>query len=113
MMCIGWERGDRYRGDYPADFWNVNNEVVREVAPLSEKTRVELGTWKIWHGIEAMEGSTVVMQHNGKEDVPVPVPGLILKEHGEGKGKTAVITFGIGDIASLNPNSPPGWLVVG
>jgi len=61
-------------------------------------------SWKIWHGLSAVSGTTIAT-HKGSADTQPPMPALQIKNLGS--AKTAVNTFGLGDVDVANAPVPP------
>lgn len=64
----------------------------------------EIGAWKIWEGITAQTGSTIVT-HRGLSG-SATVPALHVKT--TSVARTAINTFALGDV-SLTPGQPPAY----
>jgi hypothetical protein len=64
----------------------------------------EIGVWKIWEGITAHTGSTIV-RHRGLSGSAM-VPALHVKT--TSAARTAINTFSLGDV-SLTPGQPPAY----
>ncbi|MFH0879005.1 MAG: beta-galactosidase [Lentisphaerota bacterium] len=110
----GLDTGSKALGGYPADYSNMNATVQQNLGPLNTTDAMRhFGTWKIWHGVTAASGTTILTQTGCNGSKPA-MPGLQVKDHGAGKGKAAVNTFAMGDIIHFfgdgNPNEL-GWIV--
>ncbi len=110
----GLDTGSKALGGYPRDYSNMNATVQQNLGPLNTSDAMRhFGTWKIWHGVTASSGTTI-LTHTGCNGGRPAMPGLQVKDHGAGKGKTAVNTFALGDIIPFfGDGNPPelGWNV--
>jgi hypothetical protein len=75
---------------------------VRSLGALSPSYTGQLKTWKIWHGIKSDSGLTVVT-HTGNGGSQPPMPALQIKTNG--RAKTAINTFALGD--TYSPDNQP------
>ena len=98
----GWDAGSNDPNDM---FRLVRFTGVNPLGPLVSGYSDLLGTWKIWHGLRASSGTTVV-RHKGLGDVISLLPALQIKTLGS--AKTAINTFGLGDTTDdLNKDTAP------
>ena len=67
---------------------------VNSLGAFSPSYFDHLGTWKIWHGIKASSGTTIVT-HTGNQGGQPPMPALQVKNLGA--AKTAINTFALAD----------------
>jgi hypothetical protein len=65
--------------------------------PLTAGVTDSALTWKVWHGLTANPGGTIVT-HTGDQGTQAPLPALQLKNLGP--AKTAITTFALGDLNS-------------
>ncbi|MGA2864838.1 MAG: beta-galactosidase [Verrucomicrobiota bacterium] len=68
---------------------------VAALGPLTNGLSDKALTWKIWHGLTADAGTTIVTQ-TGANGSQAPMPALQLRDLGT--AKTAVNTFALGDL---------------
>jgi hypothetical protein len=88
----GWDGGS----DTPEDMQRiVHFHGVRDLGPLRSTYRDQVGTWKVWHGLAAEQGTTYV-NHTGAGDSQPATPALHTAT--AGTARTVVNTFALGDI---------------
>ncbi len=75
---------------------------VRNFAPFPSGYFDAVGTWKIWHGISASSGGTIIT-HRGLGSSNT-FPALQIKTNGT--ARTAINTFALGDISILQGHPP-------
>ena len=103
----GWDAGSTNNGAWPSDYQNIDVYIQSNFAPLAQSgTPTHFGTWKIWHGLTASSGITIATQ-TGKGGNQPASPALQIKNHGVGKGKTAINTFAMGDIIAFFADGNP------
>jgi len=82
----------------------LNLRGVSTLGVLTPGYQRRFNTWKIWHGTRAGSGR-IILTHTGRDEARPPTPALVVKEHGPGRGRTAIDTFAQGDIyANDNPS---------
>ena len=87
----GWDSGVTNPTLYNRVFFTgVNN-----LGPLTNGLTDNVLTWKIWHGIQANSGTTIV-RHTGNNGTQPAMPALHIKDLGT--AKTAINTFALGDL---------------
>jgi hypothetical protein len=92
------------------DFYStISFQGLRPLAPLTASYAASVQTWKIWQGIGATSGTTIVTD-TGYLASQTGVPALIIKTNSPGQGRSAINTFALGD-TFLNPGAPhaPLW----
>src|SRR5262249_24003937 len=82
----------------------LNFTGVQALGPLSNGFTDSIGTWKLWQGLTASSGSTIVTD-SGLGGACPPLPALLTKTLGS--SKTAINTFAIGDTAEVSGTTPP------
>jgi hypothetical protein len=88
--------------NYIAYHGTVNFTGVSNLGPLTNGYTDHYGTWKIWHGITASSGTTVVT-HTGNNGSQPAMPALQIKNLGP--AKTAINTFALADTLNNDPAS--------
>lgn len=76
----------------------IELEAPAAFSPFPAGYQQAFQTWKIWHGVKADSGTTV-LTHRGVENTRPAMPALQLKTHAT--AKTAVNTFALGDTLTL------------
>ena len=79
---------------------------VGSLSPLFPGYGSSVGTWKIWHGIAADSGTTIIT-HTGMEGSQPPMPALQIKSHLT--ANAAINTFALGDCIALDPPATRAW----
>jgi len=75
------------------------------LGPFTPAYSQQMSTWKIWRGLTASSGTTI-LTHKGSFDLlPGTVPALQIKT--PGPGKTAINTFALGDMDVTSGAVPP------
>lgn len=93
----GWDSGAT---DSPAAARLVTLKSTGGFGSITPDFDASLYTWKIWHGIRARSGSTV-LTHTGLDGTQTPMPALQFKDHGT--ARTAINTFALGDTYEAIP----------
>ncbi|MEW6157104.1 MAG: beta-galactosidase [Verrucomicrobiota bacterium] len=76
------------------DYLPLNFSVLLNHDPFMAGATPQIKTWKWWHGVRAVSGSTV-MTHRGMNDAQDAMPALQIKNHA--RAKTAITTFAMAD----------------
>ena len=84
-----WDSGILDTAYHPITFTGVGS-----LGSLLPGYSDQLYTWKIWHGVSASSGTTIVT-HRGDRGTQPPIPALHIKNLGP--AKSAVTTFALGD----------------
>ncbi|MBL9168801.1 MAG: beta-galactosidase [Verrucomicrobiales bacterium] len=92
----GWDGGST---DSPASTRAVFLRGASGIGDITPAYFAEFVTWKIWHGITASSGKTIVT-HTGVNGSQGPMPALQFKDHGI--ARAAVNTFALGDTYGAN-----------
>ncbi len=75
------------------------------LGPFTPAYSQQMSTWKIWKGITASSGSTIVTHHGSFDLLPAPIPAMQINPSGH--AKTAINTFALGDMDVTSGVVPP------
>lgn len=92
----GGSQGVNYNG-------TINFTGVANLGAFFPGYSSHLGTWKIWHGVQASSGTTVIT-HTGNNGSQPAMPALQIKNLGT--AKAAITTFALADSYEGVPNQP-------
>ena len=73
--------------------------------PFSATYSQRMSTWKIWHGLTAVSGNTLLTHRGSLDSLSTPIPALQIKTLGS--AKTALNTFALGDMDVTSGAVPP------
>src|SRR5436309_8336231 len=77
-------------------YTNLTFQSIRSLPPLGSSYAATVLTWKIWQGIKATSGTTIVTD-TGYGGSHSGTPALIIKTNAAGQGRSAINTFALGD----------------
>ena len=103
----GWDAG-AVTFDPARDYRGIRFSGAHPLDPLGPAYTERLRTWKVWHGLRAVSGTTL-MTHTGVEGSPATAPVPALHLHAVGSARTAVNTFALGDSRHDDATPARAW----